>query len=149
MARFRRLPSQRLTPPPWAVRWRFEVLDFGAPANARDASIRFLRDRGDADADYLSAEIVFGELIGNVVRHAQAPLFLELDWSGEYPVLHVQDRGPGFDWKQPTLPAPDIESGRGLYLAASLSRDLEITRIPNYGTHIRVVLNIARNDRER
>lgn len=134
----------RLQPPRWEARWRFEVFEYGGPSNAREAFLRFLRTRGAPDADYDGAEAVFGELVGNAVRHAKPPLAIELDWAADYPVLHVADHGPGFDLGDAQMPDPDAESGRGLWLSKRLARELEVTRIPHYGTHVRAVLNIPR-----
>ena len=134
----------RLQPPRWEARWRFEVFEYGAPSNAREAFLRFLRTRGARDADYDAAETVFGELVGNVVRHAKPPLAIELDWTGDYPVLHVQDHGPGFDLGSSPMPELYAEGGRGLWLSKRLAREIEVTRIPHYGTHVRAVLNVPR-----
>jgi PAS domain S-box-containing protein len=111
--------SRRAQPPAWEAHWRFEVLHFGAPAGARESFVRFLQSRGAPDADYFAAEVIFGELLGNVVRHASAPVEVELDWTSDYPVLHVQDRGPGFEWNAATMPDPLSDGGRGLALVAT------------------------------
>lgn len=134
----------RLQPPTWEARWRFEMFEYGGPSNSREAFLRFLRTRGAPDADYGAAEIVFGELVGNAVSHARPPLVIELDWTSDYPVLHVQDHGPGFDDRASQRPDLYAENGRGLWLSRRLARELEVTRIPHYGTHVRAVLNVPR-----
>jgi hypothetical protein len=36
------------------------------------------------------------------------------------------------------------ETGRGLYLVATLTREFTVTRLPGYGSHARAVLPIDR-----
>lgn len=83
------------------------------------------------------------ELLGNVVRHAPGAVDIEVEWRGNAPVLHVLDRGPGYDRAQ-TLPPWLGENGRGLYLVSTLTREFTVTRLPGYGSHARAVLPIER-----
>jgi hypothetical protein len=65
-----------------------------------------------------------------------------VEWSGEYPVLHVTDRGTGFI-RNPALPMdPLSEGGRGLYIISSLGRNVAVERIPGYGNHVAVELPV-------
>ena len=70
------------------------------------------------------------------------PLSLTLSHEPDGLVLHVMDEGPGFD-RPPTLPA-DLwsESGRGLFLVSALANHVEVRRLPNYGSYVRVTLPI-------
>jgi anti-sigma regulatory factor (Ser/Thr protein kinase) len=102
-----------------------------------------LNATGAGDADSAGAELVFGELIGNVVRHAAGLVEVEIEWSGDAPVLHVLDRGPGYDLNH-NLPASDSETGRGLFLVEQFTREFTVTRLPGYGAHARAVLAIPR-----
>jgi anti-sigma regulatory factor (Ser/Thr protein kinase) len=87
-----------------------------------------------------AAEVVFRELVGNVFRHAPGTIDVAVDWSGTRPVLHVLDRGPGFVHKS-ELPADAYrDSGRGLYIAATLSEELHISHRFGGGSHARAVL---------
>jgi anti-sigma regulatory factor (Ser/Thr protein kinase) len=106
-----------------------------------------LRARG-ADDDCISkAEVVFGELVGNVVRYARGRAQIVVDWSGASPVLHVLDDGPGFE-HVPSLPR-DVysESGRGLFLISLLSESFTVARRPEGGSHARAVLAFSRRPR--
>jgi signal transduction histidine kinase len=82
---------------------------------------------------------VFGELVGNAVRHAPGFVEVELAWDdATTPVLHVIDDGPGYV-PRTGLPSPDAESGRGLYIVAQLTREFTVTQRPR-GAHARAVL---------
>jgi anti-sigma regulatory factor (Ser/Thr protein kinase) len=122
--------------------WSFDAENAQAAHDARAQFVAALRERAPAQSDIGAAELVFGELIGNVVRHAPGPIDVQLDWSGVHPVLHVTDRGKGFI-RDPALPADVLsESGRGLYIIAQLTGNVRIERIPGYGNHVAVVLRI-------
>ncbi len=121
-------------------RWRFDALDERAGQSARRAFTEGLRRRS-MDAETIGkAEVVFGELLGNVARYAPGTVEVTVDWSGEAPVLHVLDNGPGFH-HVPALPR-DVysESGRGLFLISQLSDDFSVARRPERGSHARAVL---------
>ncbi len=125
------------------VRWTFDTSDVRAAQTAREACVGELNRHALSAADRSSAELVFGELIGNVVRHAPGPVEAALDWSGPAPVLHVLDRGPGFTHMS-RLPAdPLSEQGRGLFIISALTEDFEVTRRACGGSHARAVLSIS------
>lgn len=92
--------------------------------------------------DIASAELVFGELIGNVVRHAKSGCDAEIaiDHGGPRTVLHVLDRGAGFHHISRLPPDPYAETGRGLFLIAALTGELTVTERPDGGSHARTVL---------
>ena len=118
-------------------------MDAAAAANVRKKLAASLPTRSFSSSDTAGAELVLGELIGNVVRHAPGTVDIEVEWRGDAPVLHVLDRGPGYD-RTGTLPPSLSETGRGLYLVATLTREFTVTRLPGYGSHARAVLPIDR-----
>jgi serine phosphatase RsbU (regulator of sigma subunit)/anti-sigma regulatory factor (Ser/Thr protein kinase) len=126
--------------------WVFRADDARSAEDARAGFIAFLKTRGVPDANYAAAELVFGELIGNVVRHAPGPITIELDWEKDDPVLHVIDRGRAFDVKASLPDDVMSESGRGLFLVSVLTDDFAVTSLPDYGNHTRVKLRIERLD---
>ena len=116
-------------------RWTFEAANAGEAQRARTEFVAQLRAAGAADEDLLAAEIVFGELVGNVVRHAAGSVDAMVDWHGLSPVLHVRDTGRGFAFV-PRLPRDVFaESGRGLYIIAVLTDDFNVTRGDDGGSH--------------
>ena len=126
---------------PRSRRWAFDTNDTSAAHGARHSFVAALRD-GGLRADRLdTAELVFGELLGNVVRYAPGPIEIMFDWSDPIPVLHVLDRGPGFTLA-PKLPSDLLsERGRGLYIVWSLTDDFNVTERHDGGSHARAVLN--------
>jgi anti-sigma regulatory factor (Ser/Thr protein kinase) len=122
------------------ARWAFAVRDQDAAAAVRHDIVAALRERGAIEADTALTELVFSELLGNVVRHCSDEVDFALDVSGDAPILHALDRGPGFTYN--ALLPNDIMSvsGRGLFIVRSLIRELTITRRIDGGSHARAVL---------
>ena len=86
-----------------------------------------------------AAELVFAEIVGNLLRYAPAGAEIVIDRENGRPTMHVRDRGPGFEFI-PKLPQdPYSESGRGLFLISALAADFNVTRRPDGGSHARVV----------
>ena len=86
------------------------------------------------------AELIFGELVGNVYRYAPGAVEIILDVSLAQPVLHVLDAGNGFEYRA-RLPNDLLsERGRGLYMVAALADEVSAERRRTVGSHVRVVL---------
>ena len=123
--------------------WTFPITDASAASGVRREVFTVLRRLGASENDAADAELVLGELLGNVMRHATGDAQVMLDLTGEAPVLHVIDDGPGFTFHA-RLPRDTMsESGRGLYIAAMLTRDCNVSKRAEGGTHARVVLNVG------
>ncbi len=126
------------------ARWSFPSSDAATAGGVRREFARILRSAHASDAEVSDAVTVFGELLGNVVRHTNDHVEAALDMTVEEPVLHVLDRGPGFRFYA-RLPKDDMsESGRGLYIATQLARDVSVVPRPDGGSHARVVLKMKR-----
>jgi PAS domain S-box-containing protein len=124
--------------------WAFESADALAAQSVRSSFVAALAREASDDSDLGAAELIFGELIGNVVRYAPGAIDIDLEWIGAVPVLHVLDRGGGFDLRS-TLPEDVMsERGRGLYIVSVLGTDLRADRLPGRGNHVRVVLPVRR-----
>ncbi len=122
------------------ARWRFAVHEQNAAREARREIVAVLHGRGATDADTALTELVFSELLGNIVRHCSDEAEFALDISGDVPILHALDRGPGFTYNA-RLPKDIMsDSGRGLFIVQSLISDLNITRRTDGGSHARAVL---------
>lgn len=124
-------------------RWAFDVADSAAAyAIKRDFAAAVLDEYGKR-ARIDACEMIFSELVGNVLRYAPGRLSLGLSTDARGTWLHVMDEGPGFDGP-PALP-DDLwsESGRGLFLVKSLAKDVAIRRLPGYGTYVKVLLPTA------
>ena len=129
---------------PGAVeRWLFAIDDADEARLTRETVVARLRERGATPEETFAAELIYGELIGNVLRYAAGVVDVRLDWHSGTPVLHVLDRGTGFEYV-PGLPADVFaESGRGLFIVAHMTRDFTITRRPGGGSHARALLPLA------
>jgi PAS domain S-box-containing protein len=82
-------------------------------------------------------ELVFGEVISNVVRHAPGLAEVELSTTPRGVEMSVADRGEGFT-AQPLAAAPLAESGRGLQLVRALADEVTIGTNPHGGTTVHV-----------
>jgi anti-sigma regulatory factor (Ser/Thr protein kinase) len=131
-------------PPSWKVSWSFDST--AAAANSvRRAFLACLssKDSGGKAIDLAAAELIFGELLGNVVRHAPGPVDIALDWTGDLPVLHVLDSGPGFRSRRnrERLPVDDLsESGRGLFIVNACAKQFTVRNRNGRGTHATATL---------
>ncbi|MGH7661512.1 MAG: SpoIIE family protein phosphatase [Vulcanimicrobiaceae bacterium] len=130
---------------PRSLGWSFEAENARAAQTARGAFLEKLRNEATLESDLSGAEIVFGELVGNVVRHAPGPIDVALEWRKDQAVLHVIDRGPGFEYAPPRDVDIMREDGRGLWLTSQFSEHVYVERLPNYGTHVGVVLPVWRS----
>jgi len=121
--------------------WHFESDDAGSATDARFAFVSYLQRR-NLDPDLVAtAELVFGELVANVVRHAPGPIEIDLAWGDDTPVLAVRDRGPHFDVGSLALPEDDFaESGRGLFIITNAASPPVVTARPGGGNEVAVAL---------
>jgi PAS domain S-box-containing protein len=131
-------PGAASTVGDWTMRWRFDPRDWRRAYDVRAALAETLSAYG-TNVDLPAAELVFGELVGNAVRHAPGFVDVELTWEDDTPVLHVIDDGPGYV-PRTDLPDQDAESGRGLYIVAALTREFTVTQLARRGAHARAVL---------
>jgi PAS domain S-box-containing protein len=125
-------------------RWTFDSCRADEASAARRDFARSFRAHGGMKEDVATAELVFGELVGNAVRYAPGVVEVIADWSGSEPVLHVCDSGPGF--RHIAILPPDLlsESGRGLFIVSSLTHDFHVSKRPEGGSHARAVLSWQR-----
>lgn len=124
------------------TRWRFASNDQHEAQQSRKAFAEHLRMRGiDADS-CASAELIFGELAANVARHAPGPVDVALQFGDAQAVLHVIDRGRGYQIVRLRADAL-AEAGRGLWLVQQLGGKPDVEILPGFGTHTRVALPIA------
>ncbi len=125
--------------------WSFAANDCSDAVGMRATFVSYLRARAVPGCDLMAAEIAFGELVGNVVRHAPGPIAIEVNWTGPYPVLVVTDRGRGFDPRTTQADVMD-ESGRGLFLVKALAGEPIVEYRPGIGCRVSVTLRVPRID---
>lgn len=96
------------------------------------------------EADVDAAALTFSELVTNAFEHGGGSVWVSVEWSDELPVLTVRDVGPAFDFASVGKPVDHEARGRGLAIAASLAKDLEVATRESGGTAVTVTLNTAR-----
>jgi len=119
------------------------------PADALRERAKFLaaleRECGDPSFDRFTAQLIYTELIGNVMRHSRGPVDVRLYCVNGKALLHVFDRGEGFVFR-PKLPkAPLQESGRGLYLVATFAERVNVHTLQGHGTCVSAVFPVGRH----
>jgi PAS domain S-box-containing protein len=123
--------------------WSFEAESALAAQDARTEFVDYLRAHIDDDGAIAQAELVFGELMANIVQHAPGPVNIYVDWDGSAPVIHAIDRGSGFCLKS-KLPDSYSESGRGLYLIRAACHSVRVERLQDYGNYVSATLRVRR-----
>jgi serine phosphatase RsbU (regulator of sigma subunit)/anti-sigma regulatory factor (Ser/Thr protein kinase) len=122
------------------IQWEFDVNDADMAHAKHEAFVDMLEEAGLTITELSDAEVVFGELLGNVVRYAGGKVTILLDMSAEAPVLHVLDRGDGFEHNR-RLPSDLMsERGRGLFLVNAFTEEANVSRRRGGGSHARAVL---------
>jgi signal transduction histidine kinase len=125
------------------MEYRFHTADLEASA-ARRQIARYLERDASADSDFGAAELIIGELLSNVIRHAPGPVRVWAGWEGPVAKLVVEDCGSGFEI--PRAPAGRAqENGRGLALVQAFARSLLVKHEPGRGTIVEVVLPLRRS----
>jgi anti-sigma regulatory factor (Ser/Thr protein kinase) len=110
------------------LEWRFKSAREIYASAMQAKLMELLRRDGSPESDFDAAELICVELIGNLIRHAQGPVTIRLDWSGEFPQLSVSDDAKRYAAPAISLPAdPLAESGRGLYIIRALAKDLSLS----------------------
>ena len=123
----------------------------------------YLTRHAEPGSDIYDAELVVEELVGNSVRHTGGPIWVQLSWTEDQPMLAVADLGPGFTLPGPALevaetdptsglplgddelfPDVDLESGRGLFLVSHLADELSIAARRAGGTVVSSRLRVRR-----
>lgn len=124
--------------------WSLDASDAVRAQSARSSFVRHLREEGTPESDYAGAEVIFGELVGNVVRYSPGRVDIDLEWNDESPVLHILDRGEEFTLR-PLLPDDLLsETGRGLFIVGTLGEQLAVRSVPGGGNHVSVRLPVRR-----
>jgi len=101
--------------------------DFSQVRPVADQMQKFLEEHGCRPEARTDCELVLVEGCNNAIRHghgqaARQPVIVEIQVDPNEIELRITDHGPGFNWpKTPSLPGPEKESGRGLYLMCALT----------------------------
>jgi anti-sigma regulatory factor (Ser/Thr protein kinase) len=107
-------------------RWLIGAGDWPAATRARRDCVAFLRRAAAPGTDIAAAELIFGELVGNGVRHARTRVIVEV-CAGEAPRLCVRNDGTAGPFA-PCAARDDAEHGRGLFIVSRIASELHIDR---------------------
>ncbi len=119
------------------------------PEDALQERAQFLAalatESGTADFDHFGAQLIYTELIGNVMRHARGPVDIQLRCVDGKALLHVFDRGDGFVLDASLPDAPLQESGRGLFLVSRFAEHVNVHSLEGQGTCVSAVFDVGRH----
>ncbi len=119
-----------------AAIWSFATDDARKALKLRDECVAAFSLHSNSAERASELDQIFGELVGNVVRHAPGPIRISLKVDGTVATLVVQDRGNGAI-PTPRLPADAYsECGRGLFIVSQLVRRLRIALNPDGGASV-------------
>jgi signal transduction histidine kinase len=127
------------------VEWSFDTSDKRAAQATRRDFVKHVSYIYGADIDPMAAELVLGELIGNVVRYAPGHTRVQADFDERGVTIAVHDSGKGFS---PHVPASAggllSESGRGLAIVSRIAKTTEINCRNDDGCCVRARLDVRR-----
>jgi anti-sigma regulatory factor (Ser/Thr protein kinase) len=127
-----------------AAEWSMVKADAREATRARADIRSFLSAEADDEGSDLDAvEMIVGELVANVIRHAAGPIGIHVAWEGDAAVAIFADRGPGIPAVR-CVPAADATSGRGLMIVQALAKKVEIASSAANGSRVIVQLPVVR-----
>jgi anti-sigma regulatory factor (Ser/Thr protein kinase) len=130
------------------MQWYFQAACGSEALAARRSFVQFLQDLGVRQSDRYCAEMVFGELVGNAVRHAPGPIDIAAHMNThDVVVLEIRDTGPDFALS-PRPPPLHSECGRGLYIVSLLTTDLR-SENTGFGNKVTAILHMTEPVGER
>lgn len=118
----------------------FDARDVRMARESRVCAMQFLKNLGADEGLMMNAELVYGELISNVVRHAPGLVTVRVDWRAERPALCTVDRGSGYAKRSKLPDDPMSESGRGLFIVEALTTDFIVREAEGGGSDVCAVL---------
>ena len=128
----------------YAPEWSMVAPDAREALSARRAIRSFLAAQADEASDLDAVELIVGELVGNVVKHAPGAIGLHVSWCGAGATLIVADRGPGIPSLR-CVPDAAATGGRGLFLVEALALRVRIENTPGAGARVVVDLPVRRH----
>lgn len=120
------------------VVWEYAADDAKMALEARANFCDALRNV-PLDCDGTCVEVIFSELVSNVIKHAPGPIAVTFEMIDERAFLRVCDRGPGF---VPHITVPTdllAEGGRGLLLVQHFCNELKVEISNKAGTCVSAV----------
>ncbi len=126
--------------------WSADVSCASQGAAARLDFRAYLARFATIESDVGAAELIFGELLANVVRHADGVGTFRLQWRDRHARLVVEDGGRGFrETPRRSLEDPSSEDGRGLVLMSRFALEISLGNRPAGGGRVEVLLPVERS----
>ena len=121
-------------------RWRFDPHWSDVTHRARLEITDVLVREGLDEACLFVFDVVFAEVVANLIRHAPGTAEMLLQIQADSVVLHVLDKGPGFQFVTRLPNDLFSEGGRGLFLISQLAGAFSVDRRPGGGSHARITI---------
>ncbi|MBC5816284.1 MAG: ATP-binding protein [Candidatus Eremiobacteraeota bacterium] len=131
--------------------WSFHSANAREAISARKSFRHHLRSIGAGEEQCMAGELIFGELLANVVRHAPGPVWIWLECVGADCMLHVVDCG-GRPWSYhvPVSASALADHGRGLLIAQAYAKRITFNRnADSHGTHVTAYLDLQLHQSQR
>lgn len=120
--------------------WEFAAEDAVEALQARAEFLEVVRVTPLASAQ-TAIELVFSELVSNVVKHAPGAIALAFEVGMRRAVLRVYDGGAGFLLRLSVPSDSFAESGRGLFLAHEFCSELKVETSSRGGTCVSAIFD--------
>lgn len=123
--------------------WYFETQQPEHALEGRGLLGRYLSEH--CEGDLYGAQLVYGELLSNVVKHApRGGVRVWLERVNDRYALCIKDSGHGFDTRLLKKKPDDLaESGRGLFIIRQICRRISCRRLRRGGFVVRAELPIS------
>lgn len=128
--------------------WTADSRDATCTQNVRSEIMAFLRPRVQNVEALWEAELVVGELLGNVARYSPGPFCADITWlSDGHPAVTVHDNGQCFRPRDSALRRRQLEErGRGLQIVKSLALEVDVKASAPRGCEVRAILALRKRD---
>ena len=111
--------------------WTYELAPVLAAVRPAATRFREWAARRIGESATADCELALVEACNNLITHntSVGPISLYAEATHFEVKLTIKDHTQGFEWpKEPTLPDPDAERGRGIFLMHSLMTHVEYSR---------------------
>lgn len=122
------------------VLWQFSSQDARSALAVKRQYCEVLKKHAGWEIDEFAANLVYSELVSNVVRHTGGGIQIRLVCDRSDVFVEIIDQGAGFDYTEPPAVNALSESGRGLFLTSRYSSDLRIVAQKGIGTTVKAAL---------